>query len=403
AQEFAELAEGRRKVYYRRMRRTFFVFLVVPVFCFFIPYISIQFTIWMLWLLAAIVFLELPCIRANRELMCWKKERLLTAQRSGGEEGAPRHFELSQAGTIRRVKTGSFLLPVALSAAAVFFCARQQEKVFYQSGKVWTVAVLALCTPAFYAVAVWMDRQRTVVISRDSEINLNFARAKKQAWYSLWLFCAWMNTAYTIFAAFLLPRRETWAQWLIWSCIAYTLVLLAGCARTIRRVSRLEEHYAPKTDPAVLEEDDDYWLWGCVYYNRADKRTLVEARIGFGTSVNLATPLGKGLTIFGGLAILIGPIACVWMILLEFTPIHLEVRGDELVAQQLKTDYRIDISDIAELTLVEELPELSKIAGTGMDHLYKGKWHIVYAEDCEVFLNPQNHLFLRFVSDGVLY
>lgn len=97
------------------------------------------------------------------------------------------------------------------------------------------------------------------------------------------------------------------------------------------------------------------------------------------------------------------PILCLWMIMVEFTPFRLEIRGDELVAEQLKTDYRIAVSDITELTLVEELPELSKIAGTGMDSLYRGKWHILYGDNCEVFLNPQNSLFLRFVSDGVIY
>ncbi len=444
AEEFAALLEERKKIYYRQMRMTFFVFLAIPLSSFLVPYFSIQFTIWMFWILAAIVFLELPYIRANRELVKWKKERRLAAaeraeqketadsQENGSSEEcsrvsenrnaeecdcvpkdrdegkgsrAPelvRHFELSQAGAVRRVRAGSFLPPVIVSAAAVLLAFLRRGTYGHYTGLLWIIPVFALCTPLFFAAAAWMDRQRTAVISRDSGINVNFERAKKQVWSRYWLFCAWLNTAFTALAA-LLVSREAGGSWLLWGCLFYTLILTAGSGKMAGKLSRLEERYAPQTDASVMEDDDDNWLWGCVYHNRSDKRVMVEARVGLGTSVNVATPVGRGLTVFSVFVLLMIPILCLWMIMVEFTPFRLEIRGDELVAEQLKTDYRIAVSDITELTLVEELPELSKIAGTGMDSLYRGKWHILYGDNCEVFLNPQNSLFLRFVSDGVIY
>ncbi len=467
-EEFAALLEERRKIYYRQMRMTFFVFLVIPLISFLVPYFSIQFTIWMFWMLVAILFLELPYIRANRELVKWKKERRLAAaeraeqketadsqengsskesrrvsenrdaeecdcvskdrdaeecsrasesgstkeagcmpenRNEGKSSHAPelvRHFELSQAGAVRRVRAGSFLPPVIVSAAVVILAFLRSGTNGHYTGLLWIIPVFALCTPLFFAAAAWMDRQRTAVISRDSGINVNFARAKKQVWSRYWLFCAWLNTAFTALAALLVPR-EAGGSWLLWGCLLYTLILTAGSGKMAGKLSRLEERYAPQTDASVMEDDDDNWLWGCVYHNRSDKRVMVEARVGLGTSVNVATPVGRGLTVFSVFVLLMIPILCLWTIMVEFTPLRLEIRGDELVAEQLKTDYRIAVSDITELTLVEELPELSKIAGTGMDNLYKGKWHILYGDNCEVFLNPQNNLFLRFVSDGVLY
>ncbi|MCI8641950.1 MAG: hypothetical protein HFG79_00470 [Lachnospiraceae bacterium] len=91
------------------------------------------------------------------------------------------------------------------------------------------------------------------------------------------------------------------------------------------------------------------------------------------------------------------------MMFLEFTPLKLNVQENYLVAEQLKTDYRIALSDIREPELVDSLPEMSKNVGTGMDNLYKGNWHITYNGDCEVFLNPKNHLFIKFTVDGELY
>lgn len=432
AQEFLEVTEEKRKIYYRRMRRIFFIFLIIPLVCFFVPHISIQFTIWMFWLLAAIVCLQIPYVRANGELSRWKKERRLLGTDMRREEQSDaqekknnavsdemteeggmqesrrtepegvRHFELSGAGTVRRVRAKEFMPPVVLAAAVVLVCIFLRERS-PQSQFLWVAAVFALCTPMFYAIAAWMDRQRTAVISRDSAVNLNFARAKKQIWKSLWLQCAWGNTAFTAFIAAIALMREAPAGRLVWGCAFYSAALLALCARAVVKSRRLEERYDGETDVSLGEDDDADWLWGCVYYKKSDRRTLVEARNGFGTSTNMATPVGKGLTIFGLGMLLLLPAVCIWMLLLEFTPIRLELRENYLVAEQLKTDYRIPVENITELELISELPELSKNSGTGMDNLYKGDWHIVYAGDCEVFLNPQNGLFLKFNAGGELY
>ncbi len=463
AKEFYKQVQEKQVWYQRRMRTTLILLLLVSLVSFATPYFSIQFTIWMLWLLLGIVFLELPCILVNRELKVWKKsavakmrlpgqlaeesadaempgakdvhpvgmnsdaekaetewkkeERKKSEQKKAGQKEAGRGetwlaatsksenvrlIELSEAGQVRKTKLLPFLLPTFISMAAVaayyLLCedSRGQKMT-------WVVFVLAIVTPMFYLAAGWMDKQRTAVVSYDSEVNLNYARAKKQIWNRLWLLCAWLNTVFTAFAALVLRNEKITALWLLWGTVAYVAVTMIFVLAAVRKVNRLEQCYEKKIDPLLNEDDDDCWIWGMLYYNKADKRTLVETRVGYGTATNMATPLGKGLMAFAALALLSLPIVCVWMILLEFTPIRLMVQQDYLVAEQLKTDYRIAVEDIEELELVQELPELSKNAGTGMDNLYKGNWHILYAGDCEVFLNPENGLFIKFMADGELY
>ena len=418
AEEFYRQVDEKEIWYRRRMRNIFILLLIIPLPTFVIPYVSIQFTIWMLWLLCGIVLLELPCMKVHQDLKAWKKnaQTILKEQSLKEKMGMEiqdskaeiqssdrvRLIELSEAGQVRKTKLLPFLVPTLVSAAIVL--AYALFRVDSRGQQMFLVVILfALCTPMFYVAAGWLDRQRTAVVSYNSEININFARAKKQIWNRFWLFCAWLNTAFTAFSAFTLRNDEISVIWLLWGTIFYMAITMILLLYTVRQLNRIERHYKKKIDSMLNEEDDDCWIFGMFYCNKTDKRTFVETRIGYGVTTNMATPLGKGLLIFSGIAILSVPVLCIWMIMIEFTPIKLEIHENYLVAEQLKTDYRIDVGEIEELELVDELPELSKNRGTGMDNLYKGNWHIIYAGDCEVFLNPQNQVFLKFMADGELY
>lgn len=48
------------------------ILAIIPFSCLFIPYFSIQMTIWMVWLIGAIIMLTLPTIFANNRLKQWK-------------------------------------------------------------------------------------------------------------------------------------------------------------------------------------------------------------------------------------------------------------------------------------------------------------------------------------------
>ena len=198
-------------------------------------------------------------------------------------------------------------------------------------------------------------------------------------------------------------KKDKFLTGMLWGTIPYIIVITACILLAVRKVNRLERRYEKKIDPMLREDDDDCWIGGVLYYNKSDKHIMVETRVGYGTTINAATSAGKVFLVIGAAVILYVPIACLWMILLEFTPIKLNIQEDYLIAKQLRNDYKIAVEEISDLELVDDLPELSKNAGTGMDNLYKGNWHILYAGDCEVFLNPKKEVFLKFTSEGVLY
>ncbi len=47
----------------------------------------------------------------------------------------------------------------------------------------------------------------------------------------------------------------------------------------------------------TVENDDEKWIYGFIYYNKEDPKLMVEKRLGMGWSMNMARPLGKLITI----------------------------------------------------------------------------------------------------------
>ena len=72
------------------------------------------------------------------------------------------------------------------------------------------------------------------------------------------------------------------------------------------------------------------------------------------------------------------------------------------MAEHLGVAYELPLADIEKITLIEELPRLRKLNGNGMENIYEGTFRDG-AERCEVFLNPQNGVFLQIETAEETY
>ena len=101
----ATVADIRQK-FKKEMRYYAILLAIVPFVSLLTSHMSIQLTIWMFWLLAAIFLLSLPIMRANHRLKTWKTQNHLY------EDRQPEHYvELKQAGSVRKVRFLPFFLP----------------------------------------------------------------------------------------------------------------------------------------------------------------------------------------------------------------------------------------------------------------------------------------------------
>lgn len=141
-----------------------------------------------------------------------------------------------------------------------------------------------------------MDECQPVsVISTDSDVNINYARAKKNLWKNFWLISCWLNTALILFLEILTLSARHMGICSIAGMIVYTLLLLLLCIFCMIKLKKIDRSYAQKRNLTSDENDDRNWIGGILYYNPSDPHTMVEQRVGIGTTVNMATSSEKDL------------------------------------------------------------------------------------------------------------
>ena len=385
--------------YRRRMNRALLIFTLIPLITIPIPYFSIILTIWMVWLLALIAFYMLIIGQGYQELLHLKQERLPALNSD------ITYTELKGAGTIRTLKGFTFMPETLLCVAMLIFALlwlSNERLIIYSIA----LSCYALCTPLFYLIARWMDGMRTKVISTDSDVNVNYARASKMLWKSFWGLCIRINTLFSgiLFVLVLLGMQseELAYAFILWGSILYGILTMGCCAYIFHKKVQLEKQYQDKMDLPIAD-NEQAWIGGIIYYNPKDSHTFVSNKIGMGTTMNMATTPGKVTTLIGLLALLVIPLCCIWAMLEEFTPISLSIQNGSLTAAHWETAYEIPVESIEALTLLDELPKSSRVKGSGLENLYKGTFRISGEGRVEYFLNPQNGIFLRFTSEGTTY
>lgn len=187
--------------------------------------------------------------------------------------------------------------------------------------------------------------------------------------------------------------------WMLWLFAVITLIYLPYvCAN--KKMKKLKEQ------DVSLSEDDKNWIWGIFYYNKNDKRFLVPKKVGIGSTFNMAhrASVVFNIVTIALVVLVVGGSAAV-LALDEFIPVELAYKDRQLVSSQWKEEYCIKKEEIASVTLLEELPGMSKSSGTEMVNLRKGNFFSrEYDRRFKVCFNPQKTPVLMLeTKDGTWY
>ena len=384
-------------VYHKQMKRCLWAMLIAPIPSLFLPWESIVVAIWMLWMTISIFIFFVPFGIANGKLKEVKHEKKWQT-----EETADTYIEIKSAGTIRRVKWYHFILQCVISVILPVWVmfgdfGARRAPLFIM------ILTFAGITFLFWGMAVWQDRQKTQIISSDSDVNVNYSRAKKNLYKNMWVLCSWINVAYMVWMLFCVDEWGAFTDMFWWATGAYVIGTILPVIWMVKKKAALDKAYETKKNRAANEDNDENWLWGMVYYNPRDRHSMVEKRVGVGTTMNMATPGGKTMVAILMLTLLSLPIISIWVIMLEFTPIQLLVKNDSIVADHLREEYTISMPAIEKAELLEELPKMSRNSGTAMENLRKGSWSVREEGNCSVFLDPRNEVFLYIETPSTRY
>jgi len=275
---------------------------LISIILLILPATGITMLAWLL-LVFAMLLISVPFGKGNTELKSLKKE--LGVTKSGVV-----YTDLSNTDTIHALKLPWIILPNAVALAGTVFAvlvdfgviriteslACEKYALTAMSLSFFSLAVM------FVPIAIVMDRTRNMVISRDSNVNANYNRAKKKTWADLLTAMSWVNalflTGYSILCMFLNNDMVILGGTLVYTVLLMLIVVIGAVNQMA-----VEKRYERDTD-LELQDDDDKWIFGMFYYNPNDSRLNVEKRFGYGATINIAHPAGKVITVITALLLL---------------------------------------------------------------------------------------------------
>ena len=261
-------------------------------------------------LVFATFLITVPYGKGNTELKNLKKELGIT--KSGVV-----YTDLTNTNVVHSLKMPWLILPNAIALAATIGAllidlgvigiipAAGQYALTAMSLSFLFIAVLLI------PLAIMMDNARNMVISRDSNVNANYSRAKKKTWADLFTAMSWANALFLVGFAILLVFVNNDIVMLC-GLLAYMVIIFTIVFIGIANQKAVENRYDRDTD-FKLQDDDDNWVLGMFYYNPNDTRLNVEKRLGYGGTVNIAHPAGKVIMIVSLLLVVFSIVLIVWL------------------------------------------------------------------------------------------
>lgn len=386
------------KEYRRNLDITCLILFVLYFPVMFTEYISIQLTYIMTWTVAICFAPYIPYYKSVKKMRALKKENWYHPELKKvqvAETSLSSVFEERES-TYTFVH---FLLPLLVSLIPLLYplVMPTEHSMF---GPYLLILINSATIIIFYLCYRFAFRKKTEHVSSDVTLNMVLTRIRIYYWKKFWLYCSWLS-AFLGFSSILL--LHTTKGFLV-ALTLYTIGLFAVILNTELKI-RSEQQRLNKEQPSeILVDEDDCWIFGSFYYNKNDSNMMVNARTGFGTTMNMAHPVAKWIYILCAIITISLPFFGIWMMKDEFTEQTVLLTDTAIEAHHLSKEYTVLLNDIVSLELLSELPDSSKSAGTNYPHLYKGLFSVKgISKHCRLCLDPYDELFLVVRTEDKTY
>lgn len=344
------------------------ILMALGVLCMFFVK-SFSFTIFMIWTLMCVGAPYIPYILTNIRLKEYKQAK---------GWGAPKRTVYTDTAAqvhIEPVNSWLFLPPCVIALIPVLW-----------DRTMWFLYVLfAVLCVLFWLSCRWLYRNRPEMVDENTDITNSLSRMRRYNWSKMWLVCSWLMALMSLCAGIDIK----WTPW-GWIAAMVLIVLLTVYAIRIEMKTRaVQEKLTKDSGEDWYVDEDDRWLYGLLYYNPDDSRTIINNRVGLNSTVNIARPLGKLLIGMTALILAVLPFMGIYFDQIDTKPINAEVSAETFEIKNGMTDYKISVAEIDSLELCENLlTNLRRRAGTGMEHLLKGSFSADETGNVTVLIDP---------------
>lgn len=399
----AEMIDGIVSAHNKQATVILTILLVISTGLLFVPGLNLKMISYTILIYIGLVVFNIPFALGNSEMKKYKKvlgivpEKVLYADlKTAGQVHALNRPAIITANVVGMLVVVAALLcdlNIIPVGSGIF------RGTFLCSGLVFSMVLMNFI---ILPIAFMVDNYRNEVISENSDINVNYNRAKKHNFSNYMILVSWIDNlmALAMLFVFLFSKAELFSLIVVG---VYLLVIMGATALFAKNSIALNQKYV-REEAKLVEDDDDYWLLGMFYYNPNDKRVNVEKRVGVGGTINMAHPAGMVITVILGAVIVGSILALIYVGMLGATPIQVRYENDTVICHQLRDEYKIPKSGILSLEC-GNLSELSamRVAGTGMENVAKGIFTVNGENGCKLYLNPKAGRYIKIVTEKQTY
>ena len=362
--------------YKKQVKMITIVLLLAVIPGVFVSKFWILLTYYLVWTDVTIFIYAIPFYLCNKDLKAIKKRRGWV-QHSGEKV----EIDMENIPNFKEISPLLFIIPCIVSLLPLIW-----DRTFYVLYITSAASVLV-----FWFSYRYFYRNRSEVVNEERDLTRVLTQIRHYNWSKIWIFASWM-TILLSFSGLLFISHPALALTLIFLVTAVICVEAVGIEIKLRR---MQEKLTRGSGVGAIVDEDDKWIGGMIYYNPNDSRLIVNERVGMNTTLNLARTSGKVITLFLLILILALPFTGPAMNVYYKQPIKIEVTKDEVEASQGITNYRIKLSDIKNVELIDELPDdMVRVNGTSFDDLLKGDFKDGN-ENLTLLLRPNSKPFIK--------
>ncbi|MFA9466631.1 MAG: DUF5808 domain-containing protein [Velocimicrobium sp.] len=292
-----------------------------------------------------------------------------------------------------------FFLAFIISIIPIVPLLYKQE--YHYFSLVFPICSLISVVIGFLAYMI-VTKERTITYSENTEVNLALNQIYKHQWSKCWILQAHIGSILYTLMFFLVQYRILDSSVMmallgISTCLTYAPILSAYY--TIRN----ERHNLLLfTSKEVYIDEDQYWATGN-YNNPNDKRIWVEKRIGFGTTVNMASKFGKFSNVFLAIIVIGTIVLAKFLMPLDFGTVEFELKNHIAYISAPMYSDSFSIDDVKTMEQIDQLPKMSKHNGGDSDRFFVGKFNVQGYGNCSVYVHRNNPPYIVItLSDRII-
>lgn len=370
----------------RQLNLVVLILALLPVALLPIKRTFVFLTVCLVWIIAAVIAPYIPYVQCHKRLRAYKQQACAPAERKGETLVDLRLAALPK----KMVSPLWFLPPLVMALVPILHTLATAPRDASFPWMLFGYGINFLMVLLFTGLYRLINRQRAEVVDENTALTAALTRVRRYQWGRAWLAFTWLTGLFSLGFWLLLDSSIG----ILLLSLGYVGILVTVCIRTEFAARRAQESLTAESGQGFFADDDCYWIYGLIYYNPNDKHLSINNRVGMGMTFNFAHWAGKLILGISVLLLLAMPFIGVWMIHLETTPITLTLNENELVATHTKELCRLERAEIRSAALLEELPDVVKLSGTGIDTFLQGKFRLEGYGVCELCLNPEAPPFL---------